>query len=100
MTYYEANLLLNDGYSIRRDSWENINYFIYRIGNIDISSNGDKYCENEDNMKTDWVIYKKLSAREIKKAKCKYLINKAILIYSGSFFISLLKILCITLRSK
>ena len=104
MTYYEATDLLRDGYLIRRDSWENQNAYVGRIGNIDITNTGIDCCKwvsnGKDEAETDWSILRRVSDTDIKRCKCKYLSNTISLLYTGPVYQMLHKIICLFIRGK
>ena len=62
MTIYEAIPLMEDGYVMRRDSWGNEGFYIYRIGMKYFDANDSEYnIYHSDEGATDWKIYSKLN---------------------------------------
>jgi len=98
MKFSEASSMLYDGYSIRRESWQNQNAIVFRLGVIDITNIGTECNEWRPSVTdadaNDWVVVKMLSDKEIKKAKCCYIKNKISLFYSGDFFMTLFTLIC------
>ena len=98
MRFIEASAMLGDGYSVRRDSWQNPNAIVFRLGVMNITNIGSE-CNDwkpsvTESEADDWVVVKLLSDGDIKKAKCCYIRNKISLLYSGKFFITLFNKIC------
>ena len=60
MTTSEAKNIMEDGYLVRRDKWENANFYIYALGVKVYDCNNSEYnIWHSNSDANDWKVYSK-----------------------------------------